>query len=275
MAKLTFPKIGRMLVLLTASVASMLPIYWTLVNSFRSNTQIMNSFRLFPENLDFKNYASIFAVSSLPTYFLNSCITTGSAMILVGALALTCSFALSTYKFKFAKLIHLIIVAGIFIPSTTTMGMTYKLLQTLNLLGSRPGIILLYTSGRMALSIFLLTAYMKSIPDAIKEAALMDGCGPWRMLVSIVAPLSRNGLLVVMILTFIGVWNDYIWSMILLPSSSKRTLTVGLAFFRGEFFTDNGQLSACVIVGLVPILIGYLFLQDKIINGIASSAVKG
>lgn len=82
-------------------------------------------------------------------------------------------------------------------------------------------------------------------------------------------------LIVIMILTFISVWNDYIWSMILLPSASKRTLTVALAFFKGEFFTDNGLLSACVIVGLLPILTVYLTLQDKIINGLAAAAVKG
>ncbi|MFA6507989.1 MAG: ABC transporter permease subunit, partial [Treponemataceae bacterium] len=125
------------------------------------------------------------------------------------------------------------------------------------------------------LSIFLLVAFMKAIPDAVKEAGIIDGCSPWQLFSRIVLPLTQNGLVVIMILTFITVWNDYIWSMILLPSASKRTLTVALAFFKGEYFTDYGLLSASVIVGLLPIITVYLIMQDKIINGMASVSVKG
>lgn len=268
-------KIIKMLFLTTMVIVSLLPIYWTIVNSFRTNTQILNKFSLFPEQFEFTNFIKIFSVSTLPTSFLNSVIVTGGTMALTALIATMAAFALSSYRFKWGPIIYVIFIAGIFIPSATTMGMIYKLLQSINLLGTRTGIIMLYTAGRLSLSIFLLVAFMQAIPTAIKEAALIDGCKTWRMYAQIVLPLSKNGLLVVMILTFITVWNDYLWSMILLPSASKRTLTVALAFFKGEYFTDYGLLSASVVVGLLPIIVAYLFMQDKIISGIASAAVKG
>lgn len=268
-------KIIKGIFLIFLVFASLFPIYWTLVNSFRDNTQILSKFRLIPEQLDFKNYETIFNVGILPSAFLNSVAITAGAMILTAILTMMAAYAISNYRFKAGKWLYTLFIAGIFIPSATTMGMIYKLLQSMHLLGSRVGIILLYTAGRIPLSIFLLVAFMRGIPDSVKEAAVIDGCSPMKLFTKIIVPLSQNGLIIVLILTFISVWNDYLWSMILLPSSSKRTFTVALAFFKGEYFTDYGLLSACVIVGLIPIVTVYLFMQDKIINGMTAGAVKG
>ena len=256
-------------------LTSLFPIYWTLVNSFRTNTQILSVFRHFPEQVGFENYDKIFRVDVLPTAFMNSVVITGTTMALTALLTMMAAYALSCYRFKLGGWIYSLFAAGIFIPSATTMGMIYKLLQSMQLLGKRSGIVLLYTAGRIPLSIFLLVAFMKAIPDSVKEAAVIDGCSPWKLFTKIICPLSQNGLIIVLILTFINVWNDYIWSMILLPSASRRTLTVALAFFKGEYFTDYGLLSACVIVGLLPIVTVYLIMSDKIINGMAAGAVKG
>lgn len=268
---LVIKNIFLVLVVLT----SLFPIYWTLVNSFRTNTQILSVFRLFPEQVGFENYDKIFRVDVLPTAFMNSVVITGTTMALTALVTMMAAYALSCYRFKLGGWIYSLFAAGIFIPSATTMGMIYKLLQSMQLLGKRSGIVLLYTAGRIPLSIFLLVAFMKAIPDSVKEAAVIDGCSPWKLFTKIICPLSQNGLIIVLILTFINVWNDYIWSMILLPSASRRTLTVALAFFKGEYFTDYGLLSACVIVGLLPIVTVYLIMSDKIINGMAAGAVKG
>lgn len=261
--------------LILVVLTSLFPIYWTLVNSFRTNTQILSVFRIFPEQMGFENYDKIFRVDVLPSAFMNSVLITGATMLLTALLTMMAAYAISCYRFKMGGWIYSLFAAGIFIPSATTMGMIYKLLQGMHLLGKRSGIVLLYTAGRIPLSIFLLVAFMKAIPDSVKEAAVIDGCSPWKLFTKIICPLSQNGLIIVLILTFINVWNDYIWSMILLPSASKRTLTVALAFFKGEYFTDYGLLSACVIVGLLPIVTVYLIMSDKIINGMAAGAVKG
>lgn len=256
-------------------LASIFPIYWTLVNSFRSNTQIMSEFRIFPEQMDFVNFTKIFRVSSLPQSFLNSVLVTGGTMLVVALITMMAAFVLSCYRFRGGKLIYSLFTVGIFIPGATTMGTIYKLLQSMQLLGTRSGIVILYSAGGISLSIFLLVNFMKSIPNEVKEAALIDGCSPWRLFSRIIVPLARNGLVIILILTFINEWNEYLWSMILLPSENLRTLTVALAFFKGEYFTDYGLLSASVIVGLFPIIIVYLLISDQIISSISAASVKG
>lgn len=261
--------------LILITIASLFPVIYTGVNSFRTNMQIMNTFSLFPEQFNFENYAKIFRSSTLLSSFGNSVIITGLTILFTAFVTMAASYAISCFNFKLAGWTYSLFAAGIFIPSATTMGMVYKLLQSMHLLGSRFGVILLYTAGRIPISIFLLVSFMQAIPNSVKEAAVIDGCSTWRLFVSIIWPLSKNGLVIVSILTFINVWNEYIWAMILLPSASKRTLTVALAFFKSEFYTDYGLLSAGVMVGLVPIIIVYLLMSDRIINGIATGAVKG
>lgn len=273
--KIRIGSVIKYVFLAVVAIVSVYPVIWTLVNSFRTNTQILSEFRLFPEQFDFSSYLILLKGKSIMVAFLNSVLVTGGTMILTGLFSMMAAFLLSSYKFRGGVFIYMLFSFGIFIPGATTMGMIYKLLQNLHLLGSRTGVVLIYTSGKMALSIFLLISFMRTIPDSVKEAALLDGCSPWQLFSKIIVPLTRNGLMIVLILTFINVWNDYIWSMIMLPSASKRTLTVALAFFKGEFFTDYGLLSASVVLGLLPIIVVYTFIQDKIINGMSAAAVKG
>jgi raffinose/stachyose/melibiose transport system permease protein len=165
--------------------------------------------------------------------------------------------------------------AGIFIPGITLMGMIYKLLFQLGLLGSRIGVILLYAASSLPISVFLLTSYMRTIPQEIDESAIIDGCNTWQLFINMIFPLSRNGLVVVLIIGFVSAWNDYIWSMLLLPRLDVRTFTVALANFKTEYVTDYGLMSACVIIGLVPVIVAYSILQEKMMTGIAAAAVKG
>ncbi|MDR1902041.1 MAG: carbohydrate ABC transporter permease [Treponema sp.] len=255
---------------------SLFPIYWTAVNSFRTNTQIYSRFRFFPEQLNFNAYTGLFKSKTILVSLFNSFIVTGSVMVFSTLVVLLASYALGIYRFRFGAFIYLAFVAAMFIPSGTTMGTIYKLMGSMHLLGSRTGVILIYISSRLALSIFLMTAFMQTIPLAVEEAAIIDGCNSWSLFSRIIVPLSQNGIMVILILTFINVWNEYIWAMIMLPSRSLRTLTVTLAsYFKTEFTTDYAFLSAGVVLGMLPILVVYLLLQERIIDGLVASAVKG
>ena len=255
---------------------SLFPLYWTAVNSFRTNVQIFTVFRWFPEQFDFGAYNTLFSAGQVLTGLMNSTIVTGSVMLGSTFIILMAAYALSCYKFKAAPYFIVAFTAAMFIPGVTIMGTVYQMLAGMGLLGSRMGIVIIYTSGRLALSIFLMVAFMQSIPQAVQEAAVIDGCNSWSLFTRVVVPLSRNGIMVVLILTFIHIWNEYMWAMILLPTRSLRTLTVMLAsFFRAEYTSDYAVLSAGVIIGTLPVMIVYLLLQEKIINGLVSASVKG
>ena len=194
---LVIKNIFLVLVVLT----SLFPIYWTLVNSFRTNTQILSVFRLFPEQVGFENYDKIFRVDVLPTAFMNSVVITGTTMALTALLTMMAAYALSCYRFKLGGWIYSLFAAGIFIPSATTMGMIYKLLQSMQLLGKRSGIVLLYTAGRIPLSIFLLVAFMKAIPDSVKEAAVIDGANIFQQIKAVEWPAIKDVVIIQFIMS--------------------------------------------------------------------------
>jgi raffinose/stachyose/melibiose transport system permease protein len=269
---------GRMLrsaFLILVVILSLFPVYWTLVNSFRNNTQILSAFRLFPEQIAAVNYVNVFLRSSITRNFVNSLVIVAGNLLLLSICVLTASFAISRYRFRLGVPIYLLFVSGIFIPGITMMGMIYRLLSHLGLLGTKAGMILLYSSTSLPLSIFLLVAFINTIPRELDESATIDGCGPWQLFTRIIVPLSRNGLVVVLIIAFVVSWNDYIWAMVLLPTTIGRTFTVALAFFKTDYYTDYGLLSACVIIGLVPVIVGYVILQDRLIAGLTAASVKG
>ena len=119
----------KIIFLVLIVLSSLFPIYWTMVNSFRSNTQVMSVFALIPERLNFENYLKIFRVNVLPSAFMNSIIITSATMVLTAIITMMAAFAISTYRFKMGGWIYSLFAAGIFIPTATTMGMIYKLLQ--------------------------------------------------------------------------------------------------------------------------------------------------
>jgi raffinose/stachyose/melibiose transport system permease protein len=266
---------GKGLFLAFLVFISLFPVYWTFVNSFRTNTQIMNSTRLIPEQFTSDNYVRVFTLTSIVRYFFNSLLVTSGKLVLLSFCSLLVSFVLARYKFKLGFWIYMLFTAGIFIPGITLMGMIYKLLFQLGLVGSRMGVILLYTASSLPLSVFLLTSYMQTIPREIDESAVIDGCNTWQLFSGMVFPLARNGWVVVLIIGFVTSWNEYIWAMLLLPRSDVRTFTVALAQFKTEYVTDYGLLSACVIIGLAPIIAAYSLLQDRMLTGIAAASVKG
>jgi len=273
--KLTIAYAGRGIFLALIVFISLFPVYWTFVNSFRTNTQIMSVARLVPEQLNPANFVKVLTVTSIVRNFFNSLIITAGNLLLLSICSMLVSFVLSRYKFKLGFWIYVLFTAGIFIPGITLMGMIYKLLFQLGLVGSRIGVILLYTASSLPLSVFLLTSYMQTIPREIDESAVIDGCNTWQLFSGMIFPLARNGWVVVLIIGFVTSWNEYIWAMLLLPRSDVRTFTVALAQFKTEYVTDYGLLSACVIIGLAPIIIAYSLLQDRMLTGIAAASVKG
>ena len=116
---------------------------------------------------------------------------------------------------------------------------------------------------------------MQSLPSSVLESGIIDGCNSFRLLTQIVLPMSRNGLLTVIILSFVSIWNEYAYSLVLLSNRKFKTLTIALASSKTEFTIEYGMLSAGAVFAVVPIMLVYFFLQDKIISGMVVGAVKG
>ena len=166
-------------------------------------------------------------------------------------------------------------VLAVLVPAVSVLPMTFRLFNDIGPLGTKHGIALIYATEQLRISIFLLVTFMRAIPHELDEAALIDGCNLADLFFGVVLPLSRNGIITVVILAFVAIWNDYLTALVLLPDQQNRTLSVALAFAKDEYRVDYGMMSAAIVFAVAPMLLLYLVLKERIAVGMAAGAVKG
>ena len=257
------------------AVLTLFPFAWVLANSFRDNDAILTSVRLLPESLQPGNYLQVLRATNIPRAFFNSVsITLGSLLVLL-AVAAPLSFVLARFRFRAARAVYVLFGLAVLVPGVSVLPMTFRLFNALGLLGTKYGICLVYATEQLPITVFLLVAFMRAIPAELDEAAVIDGATVWDVFVRVVLPLSRNGLVTVVILAFVAVWNDYLTALILLPDAANRTLSVALAYAKDEYRVDYGVMAAAIVVASLPMLAAYLVLKDRLTTGLAAGAVKG
>lgn len=271
----TVGKIIQYLVLSFQAVLTIFPLIWVVSNSFRTTDQILTSIRIFPEALTFANYTKVLTATSIPRAFFNSVTITGATMLLLLAVVLPLAFALARFRFAAANQVYLFFSLAVLVPTVTVLPTMFRLYNELGLLGFKYAIAFVYVAQQLPISIFLMVMFMRSIPPELDEAAIIDGCGTWGIFRHIALPLSRNGIVTITILAFVAVWNDYINALVILTNQYDKTLSVVLAYARGEFSVDYGMMSAAIVIAVAPMIVVYLFIKERLIAGMAVGAVKG
>lgn len=262
-------------VLIGHALLTLFPFVWVLANSFRDNDRILTSIRLLPESFDPTNYQRVLSSTNIPLSLFNSITITLASLALLMLVAVPLAFALARFRFRAAEWIYMFFALAVLVPGVSVLPMTFKLFVDLGLLGTKYGIALVYATEQLPISVFLLVAFMRAIPHELDEAAIVDGCGLGSLLLRVILPLSRNGIVTVLILSFVAVWNDYLMALILLPDQENRTLSVALASAKDEYRVDYGMMSAAIVFAITPMLVAYLFLKERIVAGMATGAVKG
>ncbi len=262
-------------VLIGHALLTLFPFVWVFANSFRENDRILTSIRLLPESFDPTNYLRVVNATNIPLAFFNSLSITLLSLALLLAVAVPLAFAIVRFRFRAAEWIYMFFALAVLVPAVSVLPMTFKLFVDLGLLGSKYGIALVYATEQLPVSVFLLATFMRAIPHELDEAAIIDGCSPFDLLLRVILPLSRNGIVTILILAFVAIWNDYLMALILLPDQENRTLSVVLALAKDEYRVDYGMMSAAIVFAILPMLVAYLFLKERIVTGLATGAVKG
>jgi len=148
---------------------------------------------------------------------------------------------------------------------------------TVSLHDSHAGLILIYAAASLPFTVFVLTAFFRTLPNELREAALMDGASEYRVFSTVMMPLARPGLVTVAIFNFLGLWNEYLLGLVFLQSDGLKTLPLGLASIsmQAQYKSDFGILFAGLVITMVPTLLVYIFLQERITKGITLGALKG
>ncbi|MFB5662171.1 carbohydrate ABC transporter permease [Alteribacillus sp. HJP-4] len=270
-------KAGIRVPLIIWSIAVLFPIIWMLIGSFKSNAEIYASPWGLPEVWNFSNYADAWNNFNLNSSFYNSVFVTVGGTILTIFLAVPTSYALERIKFKGSVLLYNTYLAAMMIPMVLGWIPLFFLLMDLNLLNSLTGLIIVYAMSQIPFSVFILTGFMSTIPSDLEEAAAIDGMSPYRMLLTIITPLTMTGIITISIMNAIQFWNEYFMALIFLNTENKYTLGLAVDFMNSEAQYTNawGTLFAGLIIATIPVIIAYAIFQRRISKGMTEGAVKG
>lgn len=263
-------------VLLSAyALVTVFPLFWTFTNSFRTNDQIFSATVLLPESFTYLvNYVNILKENILGAYWNSFSLTVATLLIML-ICVIPAAFLLSQYRFRMSRRLQNLFVIGIIIPRLAILITTFQNFNTFGFLNHKYPITLCYAAFEIPMAVFLMVGFMQSLPGEIAESAIIDGCNSFQVLTKIIMPMSQNGIVTVIILSFVSIWNEYAYAMVLLSNNKFHTLPMLLASAKGEFFVDYGLQCAAVMVAVVPIIVVYIFLQRKIVDGMVAGAVKG
>lgn len=275
------PKVKRSLVktLLYAACILILiitgfPFIFLLVNSFKDMAEYLKNIWALPSKFFFGNYKAVFKPDFL-RYFLNSAFVSAVSVSLIVIVSSMISFAFAKMKFKGSNALYFLIIAGMMIPVHTTLIPTFTLLSSIHLNDSLIGLCGPYISYNIPISVFILTQFFKEIPREIEEAAIIDGCDTIGIFRKIMIPLSGAGLSTVTVYTFLNIWNEFINANVLINTTAKKTLPLGIREFYGFQSVNIPAILTAILVGSLPVILLYFFAQEKVVNGLTQGAVKG
>ncbi|TDT36783.1 carbohydrate ABC transporter membrane protein 2 (CUT1 family) [Streptomyces sp. BK208] len=255
------------------------PVLWVIGGSFKESGDIVGSLDLFPGDPITSNYTSLadgIADISISTFFVNSLVlAVGSVIGIVVSCSLT-AYAFAKIRFAGRNLLFTLMIGTLLLPYHVLLIPQYVLFRNLDMINTYTPLLLGKYLATEAFFVFLMVQFMRNLPRELDEAARLDGCGHFRIYWSIVLPLSRPALITSAIFTFINSWNDFMGPLIYLNEPGKYTISLGLKMFVDqEGLANYGGMIAMSLVALLPVLAFFLAFQRYLIDGMATSGLKG
>jgi raffinose/stachyose/melibiose transport system permease protein len=266
--------VGVQLMLWMYAAIAFGPLLLVVIGSFRPNSEILLDPVGMPSSLDVDNYTRAWQTASISTYFLNSVLVTVASVALCLTVSAMAAYALGRWTFRGRALLAAFFISGLMIPAKLGLLPVFYMFESMGLIDSRIGLVLLYAASGVPFSVFVIMAFVRSLPTELEESARLDGANEGRLFVSIVLPLIRPALAVVAVFQFAPTWNDFFYPLVLLRSDEKYTIPVGLTRFFGEYAADRGTLFAGLVIALLPLAIVFAFATKHIVAGLTAGMFK-
>ena len=271
----------RLFIALLLIIFSVFPILWVISASL-SATGSLATKKLIPENPSLDNYRELMDAVPYWTWFWNSVKVAGITSILSLAITTIAAYAFSRFRFRYRQtMLKGILLIQVF-PALLALVATFLMISQIGDvapffgLNTHASLILVYLGGAMGINIWLMKGYLDTVPRDIDESAMVEGASDLYIFTRLIMPLLRPILIVIGIINYIGTYSEFILARVLLKSTEQYTLMVGLERFAGAQFQQRwGVFTAGVLIGALPIVIIYLLLQDQIVGGLTTGAVKG
>ena len=261
--------------LLVLALIVVYPLVWMIFLSLKNQREMYTLVWGPPHVFEWSNYPLAWTVGNVALTMYNTFVLTAASVILILVLCYFAAYAQARIKFPGSNLIMIVLVGTMLFPSQVIIIPLYTLESSLGILNSRLGLILPYVAGGIPFSIFLLTAFLKTVPFELEESAFVDGSRRITIIRSIILPLSRPGLATVIVFQSFSVWNQYFLPLVLLQSPSLQTVTLGLMAFSQQWgMTDFPRLFAALVIINVPVIALYAVFQRQFISGLTAGALK-
>ena len=251
------------------------PLVFSIFCSFKGNLEIFSSFTSLPKSLRFENYVTAWKVGNIGRYFLNTIILSVGTLVIAGLFGAMASYVLAKFRFRGKSKIYLLFISGMMIPIQAVLIPLSYIFGKLGIMNNYPVLILLYSAFCFPMTVLVLTGFMNGIPTELEEAMVIDGASIFQVFFKMILPLSVPGIVSVSIFNFIQVWNNLLFPLIFISDKNKGTISMGLLAFFGEYSTDYSSSMAGICLTTIPVIIAYVFFQEKIENGLMSGAIKG
>lgn len=267
-------------ILVATSIVMIGPFYWAFATSFKPAGDVFASPpRWIPDPWILQNYRDVFTLDHFQRYFLNSVIVTGSIVVLNIVFDTAAAYAFAKLRFPGRNFLFFMLLITLMVPFQVNLIPLYRIMVLLHKVSPYLGVdtysALILPGMIQVFGIFLMRQFLTSIPDEVLESARVDGASEFRILRSIVFPVAAPGMATLAIFTFLGAWNDFLWPLIALNSPKMFTLPVGLAALQFRNESSWGPIMAGTVVTAAPMILIFLLLQRRFIEGLTAGAVKG
>ena len=272
-AKISKAIIYAFLVLM--AIIYIVPLIWVFLVSFKTNSEIFtNPFGL-PESFYLDNFTFALTAGKLGVATLNSaivCITTLILSMIIGSMA---AFAISRLRWKLSKVCLTYFLIGMMIPIHCVLIPLFTRFAKIGLSNNLLGLIIPYLTFSLPVTIYIMTGFFENLPNELIEAACIDGASIYQIFSKVMLPLSKTGLFVTGLMTFVANWNELLMAMVFISDEAKKTLPVSLSKFVGPYNTNYSQMFAAIIIAIIPTIIVYCAFSNQIVEGLTAGSVKG
>ncbi|MBD8498057.1 carbohydrate ABC transporter permease [Paenibacillus arenosi] len=252
------------------------PLFFVISSSFKNNSEIFDDPWGMPMSFSFDNYIEAMSNSHIDSYFINSLYISSISTFATILLSTTIAYAVTRMKFHtLSKGVYSLLLLSLLIPPASLLIPLYKMINDFGIYDTPLALIIPYSAFGIPLTVFVIAAFLKSIPLELEEAGVMDGLNTYGLLFRIVIPLTLPTLVTVFILNFIGNWNEFVMANLFISNEASRTLPVAVKSFVDQYNMNYGALTAAITISIIPVILIYSFLQKKIIEGVTAGSVKG
>lgn len=271
-------RLGNIIVyalLCLAATFCLMPLILALINSFKTNGELLTNAISLPEKILLENYSRTFIKMNYLRSLKNNIIivTTGvGLMILFSAMA---GWKLSRTKTRLSKVLFALFIFSMLIPFSSIMIPLYRIVMTLKIKNSLIGLGLIYSGMGVSMAIFLYHGFVKGISKELEEAAEMDGCSQLQLFFKIIFPLLMPVSVTICITNVLWIWNDFLLPLVVLSNNKKYTLLLSTNMLFGQYSNDWTAILSALVLAAIPVIIFYSFFQKKILRGISDGALKG